>query len=327
MPSQPSRLFAVLRPTYHCRCGIPKGTKQGCRAWLQRDGMHGCRKLASFGKGGRARLQRRDQFHEPKSNPELFPYHISLYDLWDETNPWLAHQQLTPHPATAKKEARLSRCHASPLMRADGASLAHLRAQQPGRFFSLPEISIQYIMHLGLPSGEISESDLRRFTPPACHLSTIAITTRSHCFVCPYGFPPAWPRLFSMPSHVSSLAGSLGANLPRSCHISQAVALCQHWQCLWLWLHWLGYPIRQCVRPPGRIACRACRIDAHYGAIALFSCARQTCTARYSSEARSFPAGRGPDRHLLIRAVSCDPISRGERERERERGRGWQGSV
>lgn len=173
MPSQPSRLFAVLRPPYHCRCGIPKGTKQGCRAWLQRDGMHGCRKLASFGKGGRARLQRRDQFHEPKSNPELFPYHISLYDLWDETNPWPTHQQLTPHPATAKKEVRLSRCHASPLMRADGASLGHLRAQQPGRFFSLPEISIRYIMHLGLPSGEISESDLRRFTPPQSHASSL----------------------------------------------------------------------------------------------------------------------------------------------------------
>lgn len=77
-----------------------------------------------------------------------------------------------PTRPQAKQEARLSRCHASPLMRADGASLAHLRTQRPGRFFSLPEISIQYIMHLGLPSGEISESDLRRFTPPRSHASS-----------------------------------------------------------------------------------------------------------------------------------------------------------
>lgn len=44
----------------------------------------------------------------------------------------------------------------------------------PGRFFRLPEISIlRYIMHLGLPSGEISESDLRRFTPPRSHASSL----------------------------------------------------------------------------------------------------------------------------------------------------------
>lgn len=87
-------------------------------------------------------------------------------------------------------------------------------------------------------------------------------------------------------------------NSPLSCHISQAVALRHHWQmangkwqCLWLWLHWLGYQLRQNVRRPGCIACKACRIDAHCGAIALSSCARQTWTARYFSEARSFPAG------------------------------------
>lgn len=49
----------------------------------------------------------------------------------------------------------------------------------PGRFFRLPEISIQqYIMHLGLPSGKISESDLRRFTPPRSHAS---LPPLQHC--------------------------------------------------------------------------------------------------------------------------------------------------
>lgn len=165
MCPQPSRLFAVLRPPYHCRCGIPKGTKQGSLAWLQRDGMHGCRKLASFGKKGRARLQRRDKFHEPKATQNCS--HI-IYRYMTcgtrRTRGLLLNNSRPTRPQP--REARPSRCHASPLMRADGASLAHLRAQQPGRFFRLPEISIQYIMHLGLPSGEISESDLRRFTPP-----------------------------------------------------------------------------------------------------------------------------------------------------------------
>lgn len=145
-------------------------------------------------------------FMSKKSNPELFPYHISLYDLWDKTNPWPTHQQLTPHPATAKKEATLSRCHASPLMRADGASLAHLRAQQPGRFFSLPEISIQYIMHLGLPSGEISESDLRRFTPPRSNASSLPPLHHRHhhalaiALFALVAFLPLGPDFFRCPA-------------------------------------------------------------------------------------------------------------------------------
>lgn len=166
--------------------------------------------------------------------------------------------------------------------------------------FRLPEISIQYIMHLGLPSGEISESDLRRFYPstiPRLQLATSPTSPTSLSRVALFAlvaFLPLGPDLFrcpaTSPTRQDRLGGG-GANLPCICHISQAVALRQHWQCLWLRLHWLGYPIRQCIRRPGRIACKGCRIDAHCGTIALFSCARQTCTARYFSEARSFPAG------------------------------------
>lgn len=227
---------------------------------LQRDGMHGCRKLASFGKRGRARLQRRDQFHEQKSNPGLF--HV-IYRYMTcgtgRTRGLLISNSRPTRPRPRKKQGTRDGHASPPLMRADAASLAHLRAQQPGRVFRLPEISIEYIMHLGLPSGEISESGLRRFTPPPPQPSSLPPLHHRHhhalallVAVLPLGRGP-----FRCPAMSPPRRDRLVASLPRSCHISQAVAphrptsICQCW---WLWLHWLGYPIRQYFRRPGQIA-------------------------------------------------------------------------
>lgn len=55
-----------------------------------------------------------------------------------------------------------------PLKRADNCTIGISGFSNQVGLFRLPEISIsEDIMHLGLPSGEISESDLRRITPPS----------------------------------------------------------------------------------------------------------------------------------------------------------------
>lgn len=82
-------------------------------------------------------------FMSTKSNPVLFPYHIALYDLWDETNSWPCSSTTHSPPGHIQARSKALAMPRIPLMRADSTPLAHFRVQQPGRFFRLPEISIQ----------------------------------------------------------------------------------------------------------------------------------------------------------------------------------------
>lgn len=154
------------------------------------------------------------------------------------------HVSLGQDVPPALRKAGLSRCHASPLMR---SSLVQLRAQQPGRTFNTTgdlhtahhaswiAIWRDKRVRLGTvyysPPPRISRPRIATFPPPRSRFALFALV-----IYVPLGRGSSrYPPPMSVPK-----GNRLKANSFYSCHISQAVAPRQHWQCSWLWLHRFG---------------------------------------------------------------------------------------
>lgn len=270
-PSRPANLLAAPWPACRCRCGIPKGTKQGCLAGSSTMVCMDAGSLLASGREAGPVCNVGTKLMSKKSNPRavLISYIVIRLVGRDELVACSSTTQ-TPPSHKPREEAWPLAMPRIPLMRADAAPLASqgsIHSNQVG-FSGLPEISIsEDIMHLGLPSGEISESDLRRITPPkpsaiqrlcqpACHLFP---PSPSPCKPCSLTFAlfvtaaflPAdrdrvrWPAM--PPSSSIARVGKLTLQLSYLATRCSPPTLARR-QCLCLWLHLLGYPIRQRVR-------------------------------------------------------------------------------